>query len=376
MNIGFGTTVLEIGKKKGRLDGIGVYTQAILGELEKSRYNIKPLKFLSIKDVISDKKISYKNLPYSLHGGLSSVFNKPIGDFSHYEKEIDFFFAPDHHIPHFKNTPVIATVMDIIPLIHPEWVSQKLRKFKNFAFKKSILSAKHIITISEHSKQDIVNFLNISSDKISVVPLGVDDKYFYRVDKAEREAVLNKFNIDKNFFLFIGTLQPRKNIMRIIEAYEQLPKAVKETNILVIAGQNGWRTDELLKKIEYLEKNGYGKWLNYVKEQDVFALLQSAVGLVYPSLYEGFGLPVIEAFASQCPVVSSSTTSIPEVAGDAALLVNPLSAKEIAGAMEMLAVDKNLRNELIAKGLKRAKEFTWEKSAQEHIKVFNKVMKS
>ena len=376
MNIGFGTTVLEHGLAKGRLDGIGVYTQAILSELEKTEHTLYPLKFTSLKDVISDKKLNYMNLPYSLHGGLSALLNRPIGNFTDYEKNIDFFFAPDHHIAHFKTVPVIATVMDIIPFVHPEWVSKRLRTFKNFAFKKSILSAEHIITISEYSKQDIMKYFHIPENTISIVPLGVDNKYFQRINQDEKQATLDKYSINKDFFLFIGTLQPRKNILRIIEAYEQLPLEIKNKNALIIVGQNGWETDELLKKIKRLESTGHGKWLDYVEDTEVLALLQSSIALVYPSLYEGFGLPIIEAFASHCPVISSNTTSIPEVAGDAALLVNPLLIDEISHAMQLLATDIHLRDELVKKGLERAKQFTWEKAAQEHMSVFKKVLNS
>ena len=373
MNIGFGITVLKHGKSKGRLDGIGVYAQAILNELKKTEHTVYPLKFSSVKDVIAQKKISYANLPYSLHSGLSSILHTPIGNFQSYEEKVDFFFAPDHHIPHFKQIPVIATVMDIIPFVHPEWVSKRLRTFKNFAFKKSILSAEHIITISEYSKQDIMHQFSISENHISVVPLGVDKKYFLRIEKDKKQSTLDKYNIHKNFFLFIGTLQPRKNIIRIIEAYTQLPMEIKEENVLIIVGQNGWETDELLEKIEYLEKSGYGTWLDYVEDTEVLALFQSATALVYPSLYEGFGLPIIEAFASQCPVISSNTTSIPEVAGDAALLVDPLSIVEISNAMQLLAQDIPLRQKLVKKGISRVNQFTWEKSIEKHLEVFEKV---
>ena len=376
MNIGFGTTVLEKGLKKGRLDGIGVYTQAIQNTLKQTEHRLYPLNFLSIGDVILQKKLSYTNLPYSIHSGLSCIFNTPIGNFTTYEKQLDFFFAPDHHIPHLKHVPVIATVMDIIPFVHPQWVSKRLRTFKNFAFKKSILSAKHIITISEFSKNDMIQHFNIPENNISVVPLGVDKKYFYRIPKKEKQTTLDKYRIDKNFFLFIGTLQPRKNIIRIIEAYEQLPFEIKDKNALIIVGQNGWETDELLKKITHLENSGYGKWLDYVEDTEVLSLLQSSIGLVYPSLYEGFGLPIIEAFASQCPVISSNTTSIPEVAGDAAFLVNPLSVEEISNAMKLLATDIRLRETLIEKGIERVKQFTWEKSIQKHIEIFKKVMQT
>lgn len=374
MNIGFGTTVLSKGLSNGRLDGIGVYSQSLLDEFQKSKHNILPLRFYMKENIVTDDIVLKDKLQYSVHSGLSAIFNHPIGNFSKIEKELDLFFAPDHHIPYLKSKPVVATVMDIIPFIHPEWTSSRFRKLKNFAFKKAILSADHIITISEYSKNDIINYFKIDESNISVVPLGVDKKYFKIIDKDKKQNILKKYNIEKDFFIFIGTLQPRKNILRIIEAFEQLPLEIKEQNQLIIIGQNGWNTDELMNKLTYLEESGHGKWINYIPEDDMLALFQSAISLVYPSLYEGFGLPIIEAFASSCPVISSNTTSIPEVAGDAAILVNPSSVKEISNAMYRIATNIDLRNELIALGLKQVKKFTWKKSADEHMKVFKSLL--
>lgn len=377
MKIGYGVTVLSKGLKNNKLDGIGVYSKAILRELSASQ-DILCLKFKTKNnshDVLGYKTFDFK-FSYFVYTAITTLLNKQINLIDNFKGKIDIFFAPDHYIPYLGDTPVVATVMDLIPLIHPELTRSKLRKFKNYAFKKAILSATHIITISEYSKSDIIKYLGIKGSKISVVPLGVDKKYFQRVDNKKKEKVLEKYNIKKNFFIFIGTLQPRKNILRIIEAFEQLPQHVKNNNELIIIGQNGWKAEDIIDKLKEMQRLGYGKWLNYIPQDDLLSILQSAKALVYPSLYEGFGLPVIEAFASHCPVICSNTTSLPEVAGDAAILVNPLSVEEISSAICLLAEDEDKREKLIAKGLEQVKKFTWEKSVNEHLKVFKEVLSS
>lgn len=374
MNIGFGNTVLVKGLDSGRLDGIGVYSQSLLEEFKKSEHKIFPQGFYIKKNKSLNHFILKEKLLYSIHCCLSALFSRPIGGINTASNELDLFFAPDHHIPYLMSTPVIATVMDIIPFIHPEWTSSRLRQLKNFAFKKAILSANHIITISEYSKNDILKYFPIDEKNISVVTLGVDKKYFKRIPEQAKYEVLKKYNLEKEFFIFIGTLQPRKNIIRILDAFDKLPADIKEQNQLVIVGQNGWNTDVLINRLRHLESTGYGKWLNYIPEEDMLALLQSAISLIYPSLYEGFGLPIVEAFASHCPVISSNITSIPEVAGDAALLVDPYSTEEITDAMYKIATNANLRKHLILKGLEQVKKFSWEKSAEQHLEVFQKVV--
>jgi len=266
--------------------------------------------------------------------------------------------------------------MDIIPLIHPKWASSRFRRFKNFLFKRTILSADHIITVSQYSKDDIIQYLGISPEKISVVDLGVSKSFFHKVTDNEKKNVLDKYSIIEDFFLFIGTLQPRKNILRIIKSHRMLPEEVKKKHPLVIVGKYGWGSQNLMEEIDIMQEKNDGVWLSYLEQKELYALLQSAIGLIYPSLYEGFGLPVIEGFASECPVITSNVTSLPEVSGDAALLVDPYSTKEIMDAMNQLIQDEVLRETLIAKGNKRVKKYSWEKVAEDHLVIFKKVLQS
>ena len=174
----------------------------------------------------------------------------------------------------------------------------------------------------------------------------------------------------------MGTLQPRKNLLRVLQAFQQLPDTVRKTHPLVIVGRNGWNNEELLPQLHALEQKGEGRWLSYLPQSDVLALLQSASALVFPSLYEGFGLPVIEAFASQCPVIASNSTSLPEVSGNAAWQVDPHSVESISAAMQDVLSQSTLREEKIQIGLARAHHYNWNECARQTLDVYRKVLKN
>lgn len=380
MRLGFGVTRWLSSLHNKKLDGIDIYTQELWRAFDTEKnMTLFPLAFGKNKktDVVTLSNNVFRTpFNFSVHTGLHTNLKVPSNKLNKYQNKIDLFFAPDHHIPLMKNVPVVATVMDIIPFIHPEWASSRFRRLKNFLFKRTILSSDHIITVSQYSKDDIIQYLGISPEKISVVNLGVNKRFFYKVTDNEKKNVLDKYSLMTDFFLFIGTLQPRKNILRIIKAHRRLPEEVKKKHPLVIVGQYGWGSQDLMEEIDIMKKKNDGVWLSYVAQEELYVLLQLAIGLVYPSLYEGFGLPVIEGFASECPVITSNVTSLPEVAGDAALLVDPYSTKEIMDAMNQLIQNKSLRETLIARGNKRVKKYHWDKVAEDHLVIFKKVLQS
>lgn len=310
---------------------------------------------------------------YPIQSARSIISGKSFPGTEMLEKEIDLFFAPDHHIPKLNHTPVVATIMDAYPLIYPKLVSRKLRRFKNMAFKHASQWADHIITISEYSKQDIAQYFDIPEEKISVVPLGVNRAFFGEVSEKEKEAVCQKFGLREDFFIFVGTIQPRKNLSRLIEAYESLPLTLRQKHPLVIIGHYGWGEEVLNKKLDALSNHDTIHRLENITDKELYALLQSALAMVYPSLYEGFGLPILEGFASRIPVITSSTTSIPEVAGEAVCYVDPLNSADIAAKMQEVVQDKSLRKTMVQEGWQRVKHFSWEKSAEEHLKVFRRI---
>jgi alpha-1,3-rhamnosyl/mannosyltransferase len=265
--------------------------------------------------------------------------------------------------------------MDAIPLSHPQWVGGNFRKQKNWLWRKSAHWADHIITLSEFSKTEISNHFKISESHISVTPLGVDERYFERLKGEDVDSVVARHNLPDNFFLFVGTFQPRKNLERLISAHEALPSKIREVFPLILVGHSGWGCADLLARLgNYFENGGAVRWLKNVNDLEKRVMMQRATALVFPSLLEGFGLPVLEGFASQTPVICSNTSSLPEVAADAAWLVNPLSQNELTEAMLTLAQTPQVAHEWVAKGLIRARNMSWENCVNKTFQVYEHVL--
>lgn len=382
MDIGFSCSVWAGCEREGHLDGIGVYTRSLWQALDvlaretHPSIHLKPYAFGNDLPTLECGKPQSLAGDFRVQAALSGVLNMPLKCSASIRNEVDLFHAPDHQIPRIKGVPVIASVMDLIPQLHPEWIKQDLRRLKSWLFTRSIRQADHLITISEHSKKDMVEHLGISPDRISVTPLGVDPVYFERIDESAKDVVLAKHSLGPGFFLSIGTLQPRKNLPRIVDAFEALPDKVRKEHPLIVVGRDGWDNDELIPSLQRLKDKGEGQWLSYLPQEEVMALMQSAGALVFASLYEGFGLPVIEAFAAQCPVIASNTSSLPEVTGDAAWPVDPMDTASITAAMQDVLTHTDTRTEKIARGLERAKQYSWQECARKTLAVYEKVLAS
>lgn len=382
MRLGLGCTALARGRLSGHVDGIGVYTSELLKYVNSSAglTNADHGVNNQVQCTVFGKKYGAAlptacTLPmvYSAAAATSAAIGLPFLGAASLERQIDLFHATDHYIPKLRNTPVVATIMDVIGIRHPEWVNPSLRSFKNALFRKTVGWADQIITISNYSAADIADWLGAQAPKITAIPLGVSEDYFQPISQEDKNNVLSQYQLRPGYFISVGTLQPRKNVERIIQAHALLPSSVRTEHPLVVVGQNGWRTDDLIQTLSQLEQDGYGRWLKYVPRKDIFALLQSAHALVFPSLYEGFGLPVLEGFASGIPVITSNTSSLPEVAGDAASLVNPSSVEEIAHAMLQLVEQTDLRNTLIQKGLLQVNKFSWAETARRTSEVYREM---
>lgn len=376
VKLGIGCSVLAKGQRSGHLDGIGTYTSELLNSFRNTEA-VTDLRRVVFGSQLALGSSGYQALPirYSVSALLSAMSGLAFPGASVLEHEIDVFHATDHLIPKLRHTPVIATVMDVIGMRHPEWVNPTLRTLKNKLFTKATTWAQHLITISDFSAADIADCLGTDRAKITAIPLGVDEQYFKVVPEVDRNAILARYALRPGYFVFVGTLQPRKNVSRIIAAHATLPEAMRRQHPLVVVGQNGWRTDELLHELSALEASGYGRWLQYVPRADIFSVLQAAHALVFPSLYEGFGLPVLEAFASRIPVITSNTTSLPEVAGDAARLVDPESIESIADAMKASITNNHERSTVIEKGIAQARRFTWQRTAERTLAAYSNALR-
>ncbi len=371
--LGLGATALAHSQLSGHADGIGTYSGELLGHYQKatSGFSTTPVVFGRRYAGVLPGSQAFP-WTYSASTAVAAVSGLPFRGAATIEAGIDLFHSTDHYIPRLKKTPVVATIMDVIGIRHPEWVNPQLRQLKNALFKKAASWADHIITISQFSANDLADALGIDNERITAIGLGVNPSFYDRVDAEVKAEVLQRYALRPGFFLVVGTLQPRKNVERIVQAHAMLPLTLRQAHPLVVVGQEGWRSEALRGQLMTLQTQGCGQWLKYVPRADLYALLQSAQALVFPSLYEGFGLPLLEGFASQVPVIASNTTSLPEVAGDAALLVDPLSADALANAMQSTIGGADERANWIAKGLVQAQRFTWQETARQTMAVYER----
>ncbi len=285
--------------------------------------------------------------------------------YPHLEKLIgpcDVLFLPNWNLCAVDpQTKVILTVHDLSPLLLPEMYTIKARIWHSFInIRKLVQRADGIIAVSEHTKQALMEVLSVPAAKIIVAPLGVDQETFKPLLEIDQlRGVRNHYGLPGDFMLFVGTIEPRKNLRSIIEAFDLLD----DTAHLVIAGKWGWKYRDILKRIEASPKRRLIKLIGYVPEADKPYLMKLARAFVWPSLYEGFGLPVLEAMAVGTPVLTSQVTSLPEVTADCALLVNPYNIEDIARGMKTVLRNESLRERYSVKGAERAKKFTWDATA-------------
>ena len=210
-------------------------------------------------------------------------------------------------------------------------------------------------------------------ERITVIPLAAG-KQFQPLTESEVQTVLERLGINFPYILFVGSLEPRKNILRLLEAYDQILDWSSRWHLVVVGARNIWKSEPLGKFIEDRNMQSRVHCPGYISDDELPALYNGADLFVFPSLYEGFGLPVLESMACGTPVVTSNTSSLPEVAGDAALLVDSYNVEEIAGAMQLLLSDAEFASDLRSRGLERAKKFTWEKTASQTIAVYEQLL--
>ncbi|GAB4218986.1 MAG: glycosyltransferase family 1 protein [Candidatus Microgenomates bacterium] len=278
-------------------------------------------------------------------------------------KEIDVFFSPAHYLPRFCPVPSVVTIHDLSYLYYPQDFLKKdlfqLKYWTNY----SIKQAKKIIAVSKTTKKDIIKNNHLPENKVEVVYNGFEKNIKY--DKS----IDVKFEAANNpFILYVGTLQPRKNIQTLIKAFEKLKKIYPEFK-LIIAGKKGWLYEKIFQLVQNLGLENDVYFTDYVSDLQLMFLYKNAFCFVMPSFYEGFGIPVLEAMSYNCPVISSFSSSLPEIAGEAALYFDPKNEYDLVEKLKLLKENKQLKNELIKKGQKRINEFSWQKCADETLKV-------
>jgi len=289
-----------------------------------------------------------------------------------YEQRVHLLHMPAFSAPVLSPCPIVLTVHDLAYLAHPGWFSARTLHYLRIRVGMSVMRASAIITDSTWVREHLISEFEVDPARVFTVHLGVSPRFSPRMDKTD-ELVHSNLGLPRRFFLYAGTIEPRKNLVRLIRAYARCCKAGLEHH-LVLAGAKGWLCDEVYAIPEKLGISDRVRFTGYVPSRWLPALYRAADAFVYPSLYEGFGLPPLEAMASGTPVITSNTTSLPEVVGEAALLVDPASEEDIAQAMLRLVSDAGLRDELRARGLIRASGFSWQKAAEQTTIVYETVL--
>ena len=288
------------------------------------------------------------------------------------KKKFDLYWKPNCVPFSFINaSKTIVTVHDFSFHIEPSWHPKARIEYLNNEFWKNIKKADHIITGSNYTKQEVLHYLDVSPESVDVIYHGVDHKCFRQYPVNELNVFRRLINISEQFILFVGSIEPRKNLVNLLKAYISLSHNLKKKYHLVLVGFKGWENKMVMELIKNNHK--YIHYLGYLSNEALAYAYNLATLFVYPSLYEGFGIPPLEAMACGTPVVASNTTSLPETCGDAAYLLDPYDIPALAKGIEKVLTDESFANELIRKGLAHAAQFTWERSAQAHLEVFNKV---
>lgn len=282
----------------------------------------------------------------------------------------DLYHTPYYLMPYRLGVPTILTVHDVIPLLFPEHVSTRARWLFRWTMALALCSATHIIAISRTTQGDLQTAFRIVSERVTVIP-EAPDPVFYPRSAVETESVRRKYNLPEKFVLYVGSNKPHKNLVRLIEAWSRPTDDISRPP-LAIAGPWDPRYPEPRQRAEDL---GLANiiWLGPVPEADLPPLYSAASLFVFPSLYEGFGLPVLEAMACGVPVICSDTSSLPEVVGDAALLVDPADGQALAAAIAGLLGNEARREEMKGKGLQQAARFSWERTAVMTLRIYREV---
>ena len=360
--------------------GIGEFSYELINQLAKLNSANTDFRVYLKKQPADDFPLMSLNWQYSVFGPqkMWTQFALPVRLLLETKKP-KVFFTPSHYAPRVSLCPSVISIMDLAFVHFPQYFAKKdLYQLHNWT-KYSVKNAARIITISQASRSDILKEYGISQDKVIVVYPGIKpiktmstlEPHVYRWQEVRR-----KFDLSDEFILLVSTLQPRKNITRLIEAFSKLKEARNKELQLIIVGKKGWLYEDILAAPTKFGVVNKVKFLDFVNDEELEVLYKNAQLFVYPSLYEGFGLPILEAMRFDCPVVASNVSSLPEAGGKAALYFDPLNVEDMSKVMEKALSDKNLRDQMVTQGHEQALKFSWEKAANQTLEILKQVAKT
>lgn len=346
-----------------RPTGLGVYAKNVVKEIYKKDSNIRILSPVDIDGIKVEKINKYVKPSYKKLGGLCRLlWTQLVLPFK--VKKDNILYHPFQYLSLFSRSKQIITIHDFIPLYYPEVAKHQNRYYK-IMMPILLKKAHKIVAISENTKNDIMKFYNVNEDKIHVIYNGYDTELF-NTDNINNK-VLDKYNINYDYFIMVGASYPHKNLEIAIKAIKDLKNDCK----LVIVGKDSsyiLKLKELTKELDIENKVNF---IGYVPDEDLPSLYNKSKGFLYTTLYEGFGLPILEAMACDAPVITCNNSSLPEVYGDAALIFENNNYKDLKEKMEIILEDNIVREELLTKARENIKRFSWENTANDIYKILN-----
>ena len=363
-----------------RSAGINRYTYNLLQHLARHRGPYRFTAFLSDRNFPATARLNaqWSRLP-TARPPIRIFWEQIVQPWVLWRQGIDLLHAMAFVSPLWCPCPSVVTIYDLSFLRYPESFRRWNRFYLSTFVRLSARRANHFIAISKSTAQDIVRLLGVKADQVSVVHCGVEESY-HPMALQEIDHFRRQRGLPEKMLLYLGTIEPRKNLGRLIEAYHLLmktwagPEGEGDVPRLVIAGAKGWLWEEVFALVESLGLQEQVIFPGYVPGPELPAWYNAAEVFVYPSTYEGFGLPVLEAMACGTPVVTSNTSSLPEVVGEAGLTVAPEDVEGLCHAMKRALTDAGLRKSLHEQGLQRAALFSWDKAAQETVAIYDRVL--
>lgn len=368
---------------KPPLTGIGIYTRHLFHGLNQSKQVSEliciPQNDINNQKIVKKKYFFINKMIKSLPGTYAAL--------NHYRditfrrktlllSEKDFIYHEPSYILRPYSGLKVCTVHDLSHLHYPQCHPRERVNFLSKQLAKSITSAHHIITGSDFVRNEIIDFFKVSPHKVSVVYHGVSKRYRPYTQNDLRPILARYQLMEKKYLLCVATLEPRKNLERLIQAFCQLPRRLRQKYPLVLIGSKGWGSAKLEKLMDQLVRKNEIYWLGYVSAFDLPYLYAGAIAFLYLSIYEGFGLPILEALASGVPCIVSDVSSMPEVVGNAGLRVNPFDIELITARLNQVLNDSSLRDDLKDKGITQASKFSWETCITNTLRVYESILAS
>lgn len=359
--------------------GIGVYIANIISQLNTSCYPISIAILNKSTNATSISDINTVIVNSSIYT-LEEQFELPTAI-----KKSHLFWSPHYNIPLFpiRSKKRLVTIHDVNHLQpwfrNTSYKGYLKSKLAEFLIKQALKKSDQVITVSQFTKQELLNRFTVSPEKITVIPLGIDHHCFRLYSRFDIEKITASYAISNDYIIYLGNVKPHKNIARLILAFSDSNYLQKKAVTLIIVGEKekflgqNHLLDETYSNLPVSVKSRI-KFTGFVPDKDLPKLLAGAKLMVFPSLYEGFGLPPLEAMACGCPTVVSNAGSIPEVCGNASIYFDPYDTNEITAAIEKMLSDEPLRQNYIQKGLQHVKSFNWEKSGEEHLKIIKSMI--